>query len=94
MTTSIRYGGTPGLKEEPVTVRVSRELNFKMRDASEGKIKAFFSVDIQNDCKGKPVLTVTTVVDSVDIPEEAQDRFREHLWGIANLLKTYMEKKS
>lgn len=83
---TISFGGTPGLVEAPAPERVARELKYKLRDADAGKIEAFWSVDIQRNDAGEPVPTVTIVVDK-NGTEDQREAIRQHLWGIADILR-------
>ncbi|HBA72225.1 MAG TPA: hypothetical protein DCZ63_08575 [Geobacter sp.] len=83
---TINYGGTPGITEDSPEQRIASELRLKQRDADVGKIEAFWSVDIQRNQAGEPVPTVTIVVDR-NGTDEQRETIRQHLWGIADVLR-------
>lgn len=83
---TLTFGGTPGVVEAPPEQRIASELRLKQRDADAGKIEAFWSVDIQRNQSGDPVPTVTVIADNTGT-EEQRETVRQHLWGIADILR-------
>jgi hypothetical protein len=80
------YSETVGCIEEPVEQRIEKELRLKLFSAEEKKIEAFWSVDIQRNQADEPVPTVTIIADNTGT-EEQREAVRQHLWGIAEVLR-------
>jgi hypothetical protein len=93
MTETIHCGGPPGcIDPRTPEEKIAQELKCKLADAEGKKIEAFFSVDIQRDVKGEAVPTVTIVIEEIGTKEQ-QEVFRNHLWGIADILRDVYGKK-
>lgn len=92
MSETICFGGTPGYVDPRTPQeRIVYELKRKLADAAAGKIEAFWSIDIQRMDNGDPVPTITAIIEALAF-EEQGDAIREHMWGIADILREIYKK--
>lgn len=74
--------------------QIEQEIRLKHEDARAGRIEAFFSVDVQRMEDGRPALAVTCVLDTARLSESQHEALKQHLWGIADVLREIYQAAS